>query len=178
MRRWILMAASAALVACSPPSNTAQTEPPVETPPLVEAACNSVTPDLSKQVQLHTEPVAAAALPPDLPGGPITPGIYDLDGGFVSAGAPAWTEARAVALEVTESSAGVVFNWAAAPDRSEDARWTATFHEGPPAQLSFTCGRSGNAEIAFGAPNNQLRLRMPDPSGTGAQALIFVRRPA
>jgi hypothetical protein len=176
MRRSILLAAAAALVACSPPSNTA--EAPAETPPAIETACNTVTPDLSKQVQLQTEPVAAAALPPDLPGGPITPGIYDLDTGYVSGGAPAWTEARAVALEVTESSAGVVFNWAAAPDRPDTARWTATFHEGPPAQLSFTCGRTGNAEIAFGAPANQLQLRVPDPGGTGTQALIFVRRPA
>jgi hypothetical protein len=176
MRRTILMAAAALLAACSQPSNTAQTEPPPETPPVV-TACNTVTPDLSKQVQLQTEPVAAASLPPDLPGGPITPGIYDLQSGFVAGGAPAWTEARAVALEVTESAtAGVVFNWAAAPDRSDSAHWTAAFHEGPPAQLAFTCGRTGGSEIAFSVQQDQLRLRIPDPSGTGTQALLFVRR--
>jgi hypothetical protein len=176
MRRFTLLAAAAVLVACSPPAPR-QTEAPPAEPPVVVAACNSVTPDMTKPVRLGSEPVAVAALPPELPGGPIAPGAYDLISGNVADGAPEWSTDRFVALDVSESDAGVVFNYAAAAPGAETERWTASFHQGPPSQIEYTCGHEGTAAITFAASgNNELRLRMPDPSGTGAQVLLFVRR--
>lgn len=177
-RRLILLAASTMLLACSPPANdTAKTEPaPAPTPPPVQAACNALTPDMTKPVRLTDQAVAAAALQPELPGGPITPGVYDLTAGNVLDGAPGWTEDHFVALEVTESAEGVTFNFADARMGGETRRYTADFTQGPPAQLTFTCGANGPAPIDFAAEPNRLGLRMPGESGTGRQYLIFTRR--
>lgn len=176
MRRSILLAAAAAaLLACSQPAQREADAPAADETPIVRA-CNALEPDMSRAIQLPEEPVAAASLPPELPGGPITPGIYDLVSGARLDGAPAWPDARAVSLEVTEGPGGVTFNWAQAGATGEAERWTASFHQGPPAQLAFSCGREGQMPIAFGVRDNDLQLRLPDPSGAGAQRLVFARR--
>lgn len=176
MRRMLLAAAAATLAACTPPTpqsttTATTTAPPAPTP----VACNSLAPDLSKPVRLTPPPVAVAALP-DLPGGPIRPGTYDLTAGNVLDGAPEWTMDRFVALDVSESDDGVVFNWVSTTREGDTQRWTATFHEGPPAQLSFTCGRQGDIAVHGEATDARLTLRMPDPSGSGADNLVFAKR--
>lgn len=177
-RRTILLAACAVLSACSPPASEQKSEtPPAPAPEPIEIACNTLAPDMTKPVRLSDQAVAAAALAPELPGGPITPGVYDLTAGNVTDGAPVWTEDRFVALEVAESeAAGVTFSVAEARLGAETARWSATFHGGPPAQLAFTCGREGQAQIEFAAEANRLQLRLPDPGGVGRQYLVFTRR--
>lgn len=174
MRRVLLLAA-VALAACQPPAPQEKAEAP-PAPPEVEASCNIVVPDVARAVRLGDEPVAVATLPPELPGGPITPGTYDLTAGYVVDGAPAWNEDRFVALEVAESNEGVVFNWAEARSGAPTERWSASFHQGPPARLQFGCGREGETEIQFAAQPATLQLRLPDAGGTGAMVLLFSRR--
>jgi len=177
MRRFMLLAATAALVACSPPQQ--QTQParaPLPEPPVV-TACNAITPNAAQAVTLSDETVAVASLPPELPGGPIAPGVYDLASGVRIGGAAGWQGARATALEVTEGGAGVAVNWAQSTGAgAEIDRWTASFHEGPPAQLAFACGRTGQSEITFQASATELRLRMPDAGGAGHLLLTFRKR--
>lgn len=178
MRTFMLLAASAAVIACSPPSGTesAKQAPPASPIPPVEAACNDVAPNMTRAAQVQTEAVAAASLAPDLPGGPITPGVYDLQSVIPMDGARRWTEAHFAAISVIESDAGVAINWADAADTGETERWNATFHQGPPARLNFICGRSGEAGITFAAEPNTLQLRVPDVSGTGSLHLTFAKR--
>lgn len=171
--RLILFAAAAALAACTPPSQTTSVET-TEPTTTVQTACNTLTPDPTKRVQL-TQDNAAAALA-DLAGGPITPGAYDLANGSVGAGASAWPMPRAVALDVAETANGTVFNYAS--DDPADPRWTATLREGPPSAIEYTCGRIGNAEITFAATPTQLRLRMPGSNGEGFTTLVFAKRSA
>ena len=178
MRRLLLLAA-VTLAACSPPSGsttatTSSTETATVTTP-VQIACNALAPDITKTVRLTHPPVAVAALP-DLAGGPIEPGRYDLTSGNALDGAPEWTDARAVTLEVSEDHAVVTMNWAATTPGADIERWTATFHQGPPAQLSFSCGRSGDISVHGAATHTELRLRMPDPGGAGSDAFVFTRR--
>jgi hypothetical protein len=176
MRRLMLLAATTAMIACSPPQQrTEPAPPPPAQTPVEAAACNTVTPDPARAVTLSDEAVAVASLPPELPGGPIAPGVYDLTSGNRIGGAAGWQGARPTALEVTEGDAGVALNWAQS-NGAETERWTATFHQGPPAQLAFLCGRSGQGEIAFQASASELRLRMPDASGTGQLFLVFAKR--
>lgn len=175
MRR-ILLLAAVALAACQPPSPRTRTETPPPTATTV-AACNDVAPDATKQVTLQTQPLAAVALAEGLDGGPIAPGTYDLASGNVADGAPAWTSPNAVALNVSEAGGAVTFNYAALPSAGGDAeRWTATFREGPPAGLSFSCGRTGDAPITFEAQGQNLRLMIPAAGGTGSVFYNFVRR--
>lgn len=175
MRR-ILLLAAVALAACQPTSPQTKAEAPPPAPTTV-AACNDVAPDASKQVTLQSQPLAAAALAEGLDGGPVTPGTYDLASGNVADGAPAWTSSQAVALNVTEAGGVVTFNYAALPSGGGDAdRWTAAFREGPPAGLSFSCGRSGEAPITFEAQGQNLRLMIPAAGGTGSVFYNFVRR--
>lgn len=168
---WFSAAACAALMACSPPSAPKGEAPPAPAPEI--SACNSVTPDISKPVSLRTEAVAAAALPPELLGGPVQPGTYDVISGVLSGGAPEPTGAMFAALEVAETENGVTFNWSQSV-AGEDARWTASFIEGPPARLVFSCGREGDANTAYGVENNQLQLRIPE--GGGAATYVLMRR--
>lgn len=174
MRRLLLLTAATTLMACSQPQQPQTTQAAPQTP--IVRACNALEPDMSRALAPEEEGVAAAALPPELPGGPITPGIYDLTGGVRVDGAPAWPDARAVSIEVAESADGVTFNWAQASATGEAERWTAQFHQGPPAQLSFTCGRTGEAQIAFTPTAHSLQLRIPDASGVGALRLTFEKR--
>lgn len=174
MRRLVLLAAVSTLVACSPPPREAEAPSPAPTP--AQFVCNDLAPDLAHPVTLGAEAVAVAALPPELPGGPITPGIYDLTGGALLDAAPAWQSPRAVALSVSESASGVTFNWAEASAGAAPTRWTASFHQDPSPQLAFSCGREGSSPIAFQAQAGDLSLRMPDPSGRGNLFLTFKRR--
>ena len=178
MRR-ILLLAALALAACSPPSSQTTTGAPsaesVTTAAPTQTACNTLAPDITRQVRLTRPPVALAATP-ELEGGPLPAGVYDLTSGSVLDGAPEWNEARAVAIEVAESENGVTLNWAATNPGAEITRWTARFHQGPPAQLSFICGRSGDVAVHGSASRTQVQLRLPDPSGTGSDAFVFTRR--
>lgn len=174
MRR-ILLLAAVALAACQPPSPQTKTGETTATSTTV-AACNDVAPDASKQVTLQSQPLAAAALAEGLDGGPVAPGTYDLVSGNVADGAPVWTSPRAVALNVSEASGAVTFNYAALASGGDTDRWTASFREGPPAGLTFSCGRSGDAPITFEAQGQNLRLMIPDAGGTGAVFYNFVRR--
>ncbi|MGE3141870.1 MAG: hypothetical protein AB7L65_00985 [Hyphomonadaceae bacterium] len=177
MRRLIAPAAALLLFACSQPAQTPAAPPPTagpaQTPTL---ACNDVAPDAAAPVQVEAGALAAAALPPDLPGGPITPGVYDLRRIQAVDDAPAWTANRPAALAVTEGPDGVVFNWADAPAGAAPDRWTASFREGPPAQLNFSCGRSGAAPIAFSASAAELRQRLPAANGEGGYQMVLARR--
>lgn len=177
MRR-ILLLAAVALAACQPPSDN-NTPPPGTTPTNVVTACNDVAPDATRQVQLQTQPLAAAALAEGLDGGPISPGTYDLASGSVADGAPVWASPHAVALAVSENAGAVTFNYAAAPSAGGDVqRWTASFAEGPSATLTFSCGRTGASTITFEAQGANLRLMIPDASGTGSIYYVFARRTA
>lgn len=173
MRRFALAASAVLLAACTPPAPTStQTTAPTQAQ---QMACNDVTPDAAKLVQLQEAPRTAAALNSDLAGGRIAPGLYDLSGGYVSGGAPAWTATRAAALQVSEADAGVTFNYAEIGG-NDAHRWTGAFHEGPPAGLDYTCGLSGHVDIRFAAQPTQLQIRVPDAGGAGFQTLIFTRR--
>ncbi|MET0183102.1 MAG: hypothetical protein ABW199_09475 [Caulobacterales bacterium] len=178
MRRLLLLAASAGLIACTPPRSeeTAQQAPPPAPTAPIEAACNTVSPNLTRAAVVQTEAVAAAALAPELPGGPITPGVYDLQNVVLMDGAPQWSGSHFAAVEVVESDAGVAINWADITADGETSRWNASFHQGPPARVSFICGRSGESDITFSAEPNRLQLRVPDESGTGRLQLSFARR--
>ncbi|WP_395645835.1 hypothetical protein [Terricaulis sp.] len=178
MRRLLLLAA-VALAACQPPADKNAPPPATtSTPTSVVAACNDVAPDATKQVQLQTQPLAAAALAEGLDGGPVSPGVYDLTAGNVADGAPMWASPRAVALAVTESGGAVTFNYAAAPAAGDTERWTASFADGPPATLTFSCGRTGATPVTFEAQGANLRLVIPDASGVGSVYYTFARRSA
>jgi hypothetical protein len=171
MRRVLASAAIVALLtACSPPAERPDKAP---APPTV-AACNSVAPDAARQVRVEDAPAAAAAAS-DLRGGAITPGVYDLVSAQRIGAATGWSGARAVALEVSESEAGVTFNWSSrAPDGAADS-WTAGFVEAPRPRLTYTCGRIGDVDAEFQAQGDTLTLRLPDGAG-GQLAMTFQRR--
>lgn len=170
---WFSAAACAVLMACSPPSAPKADAPPAPTPAPAQTACNTVTPDITKAVSLRTEAVAAASLPPELLGGPVQPGTYDAISGVLSGGATEPDGALVAALQVAETENGVTFNWAQSVSGNQ-SRWTATFVEGPPARLAFTCGREGETNTSYGVENNQLQLRIPE--GSGAATYVLVRR--
>lgn len=176
MRFITLAAVAALLVACSPPSSNKQSEAPQAPDAPIVAACNNVTPDLTQAVTLGDD-VAVASAVADLRGGRVAPGTYDLISGGRVGGAAGWQGARAAALEVSESEAGTVFNWASAPSGGGDAeRWTAGFLDAPQGHLTFLCGREGGADVDFTAEANGLRLQLPEASGTGSLYLVFSRR--
>ncbi len=172
MRTFLMSAAAAALLfACSPPAQRPETPP--EQPAV--AACNSVTPDVARQVRVEEAPATAEAAA-DLRGGAIAPGVYDLVTARRIGAATGWSGTRAVALEVSESQAGgVTFNWAgAAPDGALDS-WTAAFTDMPQPRLSYSCGRVGEIAADFAAQADALTLRLQDGAG-GQLALEFRRR--
>jgi hypothetical protein len=173
MRKFLVSVAVAAmLAACSPPAqDTAETpEPP---PTLV--ACNDIAPNAGRQVAVGAEVVAAAAAS-DLRGGAITPGTYDLASATRVGSPTAWTGTRAVALDVSEASSGMVtFNWAGAPPTGEVDRWTAAFTDTPQPHMTFSCGRMGDADVDFAAQGDTLQLRLPD-GANGSLLLTFERR--
>jgi hypothetical protein len=173
MRKFLVSVAVAAmLAACSPPAqDTAETpEPPPTT-----IACNAVAPNAGRQVAVGEEVVTAAAAA-DLRGGSIAPGIYDLASATRVGSPTGWSGTRAVALDVSEASSGVVtFNWAGAPPSGEVDSWTAAFTETPQPHITFSCGRIGDADVDFATEGNTLQLRMPD-GANGALLLTFERR--
>jgi hypothetical protein len=172
MRAVLLLAAtSATLLACSPPAQ--RPDAPPEQPTV--AACNSVTPDIARQVRVE-EAAAAAEAAADLRGGAIAPGTYDLVSARRIGAATGWDGTRAVALQVSENAAGgVTFNWAgAAPDGSVDS-WTAAFTDTPQPRLTYSCGRVGEVPAEFAAQADALSLRLQDGAG-GQLALEFRRR--
>jgi hypothetical protein len=172
MRKLPLTAAIAALMAaCSPPPT--ETSAPDAPAPQVQA-CNTITPDMARMVRVEETPAVAAAAS-DLPGGPISPGLYDLTRAVRIGQATGWQGARAVALDVTESADGVVFEWAGAPASGEVDRWTASFTDTPAPRLSYTCGRIGDVAADFTASAGALQLRVPD-GANGALLLDFARR--
>lgn len=173
MRRLLFSTALAAvLMACTPPSQ--QTTDAPDTPAPQVQACNTITPDNARMVRIE-EAQAVAAAAADLPGGPITPGLYDLTRAVRIGQATGWQDARAVALEVSESGGGVTFQWAGAPASGEVDRWTATFTDTPSPRLSYTCGRIGDVSPDFTANGNALQLRIPD-GANGSLLLDFARR--
>jgi hypothetical protein len=175
MRPFFISAALAALlIACSPPAQRDADAPPPANPPAVQA-CNDVTPNLSRLVQVE-EALAVAAAASDLRGGRVTPGVYDLASASRIGAAPGWQGGRAVALNVTEDAGGAVtFNWAGGAGAEVD-RWTATFADTTPgAQLTYTCGRMGTVSAEFAATANALQLRLPD-GANGSLQLDFERR--
>lgn len=177
MRRFLLLAAAATLVACSPPSSTdapTSEAPSTETP--APLACNDVAPNTAQAVTLQGD-VAVAAAVADLRGGRVTPGLYDLASGNRIGAATGWQGARAVSLQVIEEETGTIFNYAsAAPSGAETERWTAGFIDSPTPHLTYTCGKSGGADVAFTAEANGLQIRIPEESGAGSLYLVFVRR--
>jgi hypothetical protein len=173
MRKLFLSAAVAALLAaCAPPASQDTNERP-DAPPTVEA-CNSVTPDVTRQVVIGEEVVTAAAAA-DLRGGAITPGVYDLASASRIGSPTGWSGTRAVALQVSEDAGGVMFNWAGASPQGQTDAWTAAFIEAPTPTITFTCGRMGTVDVDFAAEDNTLQLRIAD-GANGALQLNFVRR--
>jgi len=173
MRKFLLLTAAAALLAaCSPPRPEQKADAP-PAPPIV-SACNDVAPDAAKLVELRGQTVAAASLPPELRGGPITPGEYDLSSGTILS-VDAQPATLAAALRVSESEAGVRLDWAENAAGAE-TRWSALLQEGPPSLLVFSCGREGQAEISFGVEQNRLLVRWPDPARGGSVDLVLTRR--
>ena len=176
MRKFLLSAAIAALLtACSPPALARHTYAAASGAGVV--ACNSVAPDLSKQVSVEAEQAVAAAAS-DLRGGRITPGTYDLVRAVRVGDATGWQGTRAVALDVAESPAGaVMFNWAGAEPGGALDTWTGDFTDTPQqARLAYTCGRIGGVDAGFAAEPNALSLRLQD-GANGALMLSFARRP-
>ena len=163
---------AAALAACSPPQQR-DDETPAPPPPAV-VACNTLSPDLTRLVQVQ-EGDAVSTPAAELRGGSIAPGTYDLTSAVRVGSATGWRGGRAVVLGVSEGDDGVVLNWAgAAPGQAVDS-WTATLHESP-MRLSYTCGRVGDVEAAFRAESNVLDLRIQD-GASGALSMSFARRP-
>lgn len=169
--RFVLLAAAAALVSCSPPSPQAPA-PPAE-PPAV-AACNDVAPNMDRLVAVQDE--AAVSLPAsDLRGGRIAPGTYDLARAVRIGEATGWSGSRAVALGIAETDAGVVLNWAgAAPGGAVDS-WTATLAETPQVHITYTCGRVGEVNASFMATPEALDLQIAD-GASGSLYMTFERR--
>jgi len=172
MRKFLLSAAVAALLAaCTPPAQQQTPDAPGPVPQV--QACNTVTPDFARLVRIEEAGAVTAAV--DLPGGPIAPGTYDLVRA-VRVGQPTgWQGARSVALEVTEDASGVTFQWAGAPESGEVDRWTASFTDTPSPRLNFTCGRIGDVETDFTASRGALQLRVPD-GANGSLLMDFARR--
>lgn len=166
--RVLLFTAALALGACSPPPSR-----PPEAP--LAIVCNDVAPNPAQAITLGDETAAAAAIA-DLRGGRVAPGTYDLVAGNRIGAAAGWQGARAVALDAREAEAGTIFNWASAAPSGETERWTAGFIDVPSGHLTFTCGRSGGADISFSAEADALRLQMPEQSGAGSFYLVFARR--
>jgi len=164
----------AALAACSPPASQDAREAPQPTPPPTEIACNTVTPDATRQVSVDAPVVAAAAT--DLRGGAITPGIYDLARAVRSGEPTGWQGTRAVAVEVSEDAAGIVtLNWAGTTAANVIDRWSGALSEAPTVRLTYTCGRIGEVEADFAAAERELQLRVAD-GANGALELTFTRR--
>lgn len=161
-----------ALAACTPPANNTEAPPLPEAPPATTIACNGVAPDSARQIAV-TELAAAAAA--DLRGGEIAPGVYDLVSAIRVGGATGWAGTRAVALEVSETDDGVVFNWAGADAAGAVDRWTATFTETPQPRLTYTCGRIGDVAAGFAVQSGELRLQLQD-GADGQLALVFQPR--
>jgi hypothetical protein len=175
MRAFLLTTALAmSLGACTPPAS--QDGRP-QTPPGPQlAACNDVTPDASRQIGVE-DAVAATATASDLRGGEIAPGTYDLVRAIRIGAATGWNGTRAVALAVSEDSAGAVtFNWAGSAPGGEVDRWTASFSDTPEPRINYTCGRAGEVAAEFAAAQTSLQLRLPDGAG-GQLAMDFERRP-
>lgn len=168
---------AAALVfaaACSPAPQQSETKAP-ERPEPQEIACNTLAPDVGKQVAITEAPAAAASL--DLRGGRIAPGVYDLSSAQRIGAATGWEGTRAVVIDVTEDAAtgAVSLNWAGTTPTSLIDRWTATLSEAPQARLTYTCGRLGEVDAAFTAGERALQLRVDD-GANGALQLSFLRR--
>ena len=159
--------------ACSPAPQDAR-ETPQPDPPQ-EIACNTLTPDVSKQVGVADAPVTAAGA--DLRGGRIAPGVYDLSGAQRVGAATGWQGTRAVVLEVSEDAqtGAVTLNWAGTTPTSLIDRWTATLTETPASRLTYSCGRIGQVEADFSAADRALELRLAD-GANGALRLDFVQR--
>lgn len=172
MIRTILLSVSAlALVACSPPAQQSEAPQPQQPETM---ACNTVEPNLTRQVSVQ-DPVAAMAAAADLRGGSIAPGTYDLASATRVGGATGWSGTRAVSLQVDEAANGAVtFNWAGAGDGAVD-RWTATFSDTPEVRLAYSCGRMGEVGGDYAVEGNLLRLRLTD-GANGALELVFERR--
>jgi hypothetical protein len=167
-------ALDAALAACSPPAQQQSEQTPTTPPPTV-VACNSVTPDASKQVAVQDE-LATAAAASELRGGRIAPGLYDLTTARRVGAATGWSGTRAVALNVSESTGGgVTFNWAGAAPGGASDTWTADFTDTPRVRLTYTCGRVGSVDADFSAAASRLELRLPD-GANGALHLVFAKR--
>lgn len=172
---WFATAALALLVACSPPGASNNNDGQAPAPPPGVAACNTVSPDLTRQVSVRDESALAVAAS-DLRGGQIAPGVYDLISAVRIGAATGWTGARAVALEVSEAQTGeVLFNWAGAETGGAVDRWTARFFESPTPRIAFTCGRVGEAPTQFAVEGSTLQLQLQDGAG-GQLQLTFERR--
>lgn len=169
--RYLACGAAAMLAACSPPAEAPDAAP---APAPQTMACNTVEPNLARQVSVH-DPIVAIAGAADLRGGAIAPGTYDLSSATRVNRATGWQGARAVALQVDEADNGAVtFNWAGAGAGAVD-RWTATFTDTPHVRLTYTCGRMGAVDADYAVEGSQLRLRIPD-GADGALELVFERR--
>ena len=158
--------------ACSPPPQEAREAP--QPSPAQEIACNTLTPDVSKQVAVTDAPVTAAA---DLRGGRIAPGVYDLANAQRAGEATGWQGTRAVAVEVTEDAAtgAVTLNWAGTTPTSLIDRWTATLTDAPEGRLAYSCGRIGEVAADFSAADRALELRLTD-GANGTLELSFTQR--
>ncbi|HYD89406.1 MAG TPA: hypothetical protein VEA80_18145 [Vitreimonas sp.] len=172
LRRSLAAAMLAIAASCSPPAQQSAETPARPEPQ--EIACNTVTPDVAKQISVTEAPAAAAM---DLRGGRITPGLYDLASAQRIGGATGWPGTRAIALEVTEDAAtgAVTLNWAGTTPTSLMDRWTGTLAEAPQTRLTYTCGRIGEVDADFIAGERALELRLAD-GADGAMLLSFLQR--
>lgn len=176
MKRVLVLSGLALLLlACSPAQRPRGEVAQADQQPQVQA-CNDVVPNRTRLVSVEDQgPVST--LVGELRGGAVTPGLYELRRAVRIGQATGWQGERAVALQVTESDAGVLtFNWAGAAANGEIDRWTATFSDTQPqARLSYSCGRIGDVDATFAADANALQLRLPD-GGNGSLQLNFARR--
>lgn len=183
MRQLLILSAFVVIASCEPAAppgaapNSDQAATSTTTPRSTNVACNDVAPDPAHAVLIASLPPAAGrALASNLDGGPLTPGTYDLTSGVAQDGATRWTEARAVALSVTDGNPGAVLNYAEASN-GPTFRWSADFNDTPSPTLTFTCGRSGQATINYQARRNELRLSIPAENGVGRFYMVFSKRP-
>ena len=173
MRRLLFSTALVALIAACTPPTQQEAEAPSDPAPQVQA-CNTITPDNTRMIRVE-DATAVASAASTLPGGPITPGVYDLTRAVRVDQPTGWQNGRAVALEVTETADGVVFQWAGAPASGEVDRWTASYTDTPTSRISYTCGRMGDVPAEVTARASALQLRLTD-GANGSLLLDFTRR--
>jgi hypothetical protein len=164
--------AARALAACA--LGVAACQPASPRGPDAEPACNDVAINQDEPAL----PIAAAAAPiPSQLGGPIEPGVYDLESIIPRDGAAAPQEPLWESLRVRDTADGIVFEFAivrGAPDNPAQ-RFNAILEERAPARLVHVCGATGGVPVSYAARSDELRLLLPAEGGVGQVEYSFAR---